>query len=344
MDFPDFEFDSMNETDIREEIIAPLLRHLGYRSGTDHDIIREQHLSYSRLQLGRQKATDPLLQGKADYICSAGKRVRWVIEAKSPSQSLDAEVERQAWTYAAHPEIRAVYFAVANGREFKLYDTMAGPDAPPAMECKYEDLPRVLAKIENTLAPASVLRDYPDRAVDDGVPLGPGLRSIARITGGQIKYTSITTNHPTMRSNSFRPLIEMVMSITDGHVQRTDDGRIQVSYWTLVPVQTNQRLNQQLGLDQMTMFSPHDTISIDPAAPTVFESSRRVVIPEGTETIDLNTWTSARVPFNIVCDVSTQAIGHLEGRRFTGAFAARMAFVAPAFAVDLIGRFEVNMA
>ena len=77
----------MGETDGREEIVAPLLRHLGYRSSTINDIVREQNLRYPNLQLGRRKPTDPLLRGKADYICIAGGLVKWVIEAKTPGQA-----------------------------------------------------------------------------------------------------------------------------------------------------------------------------------------------------------------------------------------------------------------
>ncbi len=120
MEFPAYDFKSMGETDVREEIIAPLLRHLGYRSGTANNVVREQHLTYSQLSLGRKKSSDPYLRGKADYICEAGGRVRWVIEAQAPGESLNSAIEEQAWSYAVHPEIRAVYFVVSNGHQFKL--------------------------------------------------------------------------------------------------------------------------------------------------------------------------------------------------------------------------------
>ncbi|MGA2403556.1 MAG: hypothetical protein ABSG91_17920 [Syntrophobacteraceae bacterium] len=38
--------DDLNEQDVREEIIAPLLRHLGYRSTTKYNLLREQLLRY----------------------------------------------------------------------------------------------------------------------------------------------------------------------------------------------------------------------------------------------------------------------------------------------------------
>lgn len=122
MKFLQYDFSGMNEADIREEIIAPLLRRLGYRSGTPDTVIREQPLSYSRSFLGRKKTSDPVLRGKADYICVARNQVKWVIEAKAPDAALDKDVEEQSWSYANHPEIRAVYFCVTNGKEFKISD------------------------------------------------------------------------------------------------------------------------------------------------------------------------------------------------------------------------------
>ncbi|MBU6475326.1 MAG: hypothetical protein KGQ70_05120, partial [Alphaproteobacteria bacterium] len=52
MDFPAFDFSTLSEADIREEIVAPLLKSLGYRSGTENNIIREQTLRYPHISLG----------------------------------------------------------------------------------------------------------------------------------------------------------------------------------------------------------------------------------------------------------------------------------------------------
>ena len=87
--FPPLPFDELNEADVREEILAPLLRALGYRSGTDANVIREQSLRYPRIFLGRKDAAkDPELRSKADYILEVKRLVRWVIEAKAPSAAI----------------------------------------------------------------------------------------------------------------------------------------------------------------------------------------------------------------------------------------------------------------
>ncbi len=48
--FPDLDFEVMNEAAVREEIVAPLMRVLGFRSGTANNIIRELKLVYPRIQ------------------------------------------------------------------------------------------------------------------------------------------------------------------------------------------------------------------------------------------------------------------------------------------------------
>ena len=98
----------LNEADVREEIIAPLIRELGYQSASAHNVFREQSLRYPRIYSGRKGAQkDFVLRGKADYIREAGGAVRWVIEAKAPACPINADDIEQAWTYANHPGVRA---------------------------------------------------------------------------------------------------------------------------------------------------------------------------------------------------------------------------------------------
>ena len=105
--FPLLPFERMNEADVREEVLAPIIRILGYRTGTEFNVIREQGLRYSKLYLGRKNPSkDPELRGKADYILEIRDRVRWVLEAKAPCVDIAANDIEQAWSYANHPLIR----------------------------------------------------------------------------------------------------------------------------------------------------------------------------------------------------------------------------------------------
>ena len=74
------DFDSMNETDVREIIVRPLLHRLGYQQGTSANIRTEVTLRYDKAFLGRKNSKkDPKLAGRADYICDAVSFGSWTI-------------------------------------------------------------------------------------------------------------------------------------------------------------------------------------------------------------------------------------------------------------------------
>ncbi len=336
MDFPNYDFQQLNETDIREEIIAPLLRYLGYRSGTEHNVIREQSLSYPKSFLGRKKNTDPILRGRADYICEAYRQVRWVIEAKSPDASLNQDAQEQSWTYANHPEIRAIYFCLTNGQEFKIYQTNRGPEEAPVFQCGYDELESSLITIENILSPDSLLRDYSNQEVDSGIPIGPGLRSIVRITTGSIVYNDNSMKLP--------HLIGLVMTITGGSVERGEDGKLEVYIETMVPFQSLQRLNEKLGLHSLRLTSESESVSCDPERPTIFASVTDHILPQGEMVLDLTTWRESPFPINMNVNTQTRAVGYLESNTFQGEFEGLLAYQEIGLQVSMTGEFNVHLA
>lgn len=336
MDFPQFDFATLNETDIREEIIAPLLRHLGYRSGTENNVIREQALAYPKSSLGRKKKADPILRGRADYICDVQGQIRWVIEAKAPDAVLDNDTAEQSWTYANHPEIRAVYFCLCNGAAFQIYQTNRGSDAEPIFECVYEDMEESLPIIGNIVSPSAILRDYPGYEVDTGVPIGPGLRSIVRITNGSITYDRNSLNLP--------PLTGLTMTIKDGSVERNEEGRLETYIETEVPFQSLQRLNEKLGLHSVKLLSESSTISKDPENPTTFLSTTSHILPQGEMALDLMTWREVSIPMNLTVQAQTSAVGVLEGNKFKGQFKAVLTYLEIGLQFWLKGSFQVHLA
>lgn len=309
-------FDAMNETDVREEVIAPLIKKLGYRTGTEHNVLRELSLVYTKVQLGRAKADDPPLRGKADYILEAGRKVRWVVEAKAPSAPLDATVEAQAWTYANHPEVRAVYFLVTNGRQFRLYATNRGPDSDPLLDFAYEEIPQRLPAIINTLGPAGILRDFPEIEIDYGEPLGPGLRSTVRVSSGRLKIHRMEP--------AIAPVDQLTTAIVDGFATRRPEGGILVTYRTELAVNTLQAMNEQIGLNVMELTSDDNTLSTDPMRPTAFRAAREIVVPKGTRTLDINTWKHDIAPTDLRMKVVFEARAYVIGQECIGSFESRM--------------------
>ncbi len=109
---PDFKEDS-----VREVIILPILRELGY---AQKDIVRSKTLEHPFLTIGSNKKRPIKLI--PDYALKVENSYAWVLDAKSPNNKVtDPENIEQVYCYAAHPEIRSTYFALCNGLEFVLY-------------------------------------------------------------------------------------------------------------------------------------------------------------------------------------------------------------------------------
>lgn len=309
------DFSQLNETDVREEILAPLIRELGYRSASEHNVLREQSLRYPRVFIGRkEERRDPILRGKADYILEAGRRVRWVVEAKAPSCALDIDEVEQAWTYANHPEVRAVYFVLCNGKRLSIYQTNGGPSVAAILSVTYQQLQESDTKevLSGLLSPQAVLRDHPLQFVDTNVPLAPGLRSIARIANGMIRYDRSTVAIPA--------LSELQVTIVSGAIERDESDRMIALLETRAPTRTVQALTEKLGLSVFEMTSSESKLSTNREVPTVFEYTASVTFPEGEELLDMTTWKTVRLPRNLPVRVKATATGCLDGSRFSGAF------------------------
>ena len=116
---PDFKEDS-----VREVIILPLLKALGY---TESNIIRSKTLQHPFLKIGSKKRPINLVP---DYVLKVENNFAWVLDAKSPLQNIqDGDNVEQVYSYATHPEIRSNYFALCNGVQFSLFKT-TGTSSP----------------------------------------------------------------------------------------------------------------------------------------------------------------------------------------------------------------------
>ena len=295
----------MGETDVREEILAPLVQILGYRTGTQFDVVREQSLRYPKIFLGRKNPTrDMPLRGKADYILEVTGHARWVLEAKAPGVDIDIDAIEQAWTYANHAEVRAVYFAICNGRELKVFATQSAPSTGAFLTVPYESLSEQLPQIQNILGPTAIQTDFPGQQYVTGHPLGPGLRAIARIASGTITYKKSSFPLPM--------LSQMQIAIVDGSLERDEDGFLLAYLRTQAPLRFFQELNERLGLESFEMKSLATQVSTDPDNPTVLVYSRTITFPEGSELLDTTTWEVVKTPAALPCNAKAQAVGYLK--------------------------------
>ena len=134
------------EDSVREVIILPLLKYLGY--GVDH-IVRSLTLQHPFLKTGSNKKTPIRLV--PDYVLRIENRYAWVLDAKGPRENLlDDDYIGQAYSYAVHPEIRSNYFALCNGIEFALYRTDGNNE--PILFFQLDEIDFYFDKLRNLLS------------------------------------------------------------------------------------------------------------------------------------------------------------------------------------------------
>lgn len=140
---PDFKEDS-----VREVIILPILKELGY---SQENIVRSKTLQHPFLKIGSKKRPINLIP---DYALKVENNFAWVLDAKVPDQKIinDDNVE-QVYSYATHPEIRSNYFSLCNGMEFSVFRT--NDTEKPVLFFQIDEIEHHWKDLELFLSPSS---------------------------------------------------------------------------------------------------------------------------------------------------------------------------------------------
>ncbi len=122
--FEDFDFAILNdpsfkEDAVREEIIAPIIKRLGYTPSGDNKVIRSKPIKHPFCYIGTIKRDINIIP---DYLLQVGDKNFFVIDAKAPSENIkDGKNVEQCYSYAIHSEIRTPYYALCNGRQISIF-------------------------------------------------------------------------------------------------------------------------------------------------------------------------------------------------------------------------------
>lgn len=286
-----------NEATVREEVLAPFLRQLGYKTGTDADIHREVNLVYPKIYLGTKSNKDPFIRGRADYIIEVKDHARWVLEAKASDHVIDNESAEQAYTYAIHGEVRAVYFVISNGKRLVVYNTSQPPSGSPVLDLFYDDF----ALANSVLGPDAIRQKFP-KTGPIGSPLAPGLGSIAKVISGKIRYQKLDFDHPL--------ITETQVSIVDGNIERGSDLKLVATIVVQGPFSSIHDLVHKLGLDHLTYTSEDKEISSDRDNPTVFRYQGAHTLPKGERLFDPKSQTYVTLENGINCNVVSVVKAH----------------------------------
>ena len=137
------------EDSVREVIILPLLKYLGYG---EENIVRSLSLHHPFLKIGSNKKYP--IQLVPDYVLRIENRYAWVLDAKGPRENLlDEDYVGQVYSYAVHPEIRSNYFALCNGIDLSIYRTDGNNE--PILFFQLDEIDFYIDKLKMLLSPNS---------------------------------------------------------------------------------------------------------------------------------------------------------------------------------------------
>lgn len=118
-DFKILENPEFKEDAVREELVLPLIKALGYQVSGDSRIIRSKSLTHPYVAIGSKQRKISIIP---DYVFLSEGKPYWVLDAKSPVEDITKSKHvEQAYSYAIHPEVRAELFALCNGHDFALF-------------------------------------------------------------------------------------------------------------------------------------------------------------------------------------------------------------------------------
>jgi len=122
--FKDFDFQLLNsgefkEDAVREELINPILKQLGYKAYGHNRIVYSKTLSHPFVKIGSQRRQINIVP---DYLFEINGKYSWVLDAKAPNENIiSGENIEQVYSYSIHPDIQTDIFALCNGKEFAAY-------------------------------------------------------------------------------------------------------------------------------------------------------------------------------------------------------------------------------
>lgn len=151
-----FDFDILKnpefkEDSVREEIVLPIIKALGYTLNKPNQIIRSRNLLHPYVSIGSKQKPIYIIP---DYLFEVNEKPAWILDAKSPTEPiLKSKHVEQAYSYAIHSEVRVSLFALCNGNEFVLYSI---DKIEPILHFPIKALPLYWENLKNILTPENI--------------------------------------------------------------------------------------------------------------------------------------------------------------------------------------------
>ncbi len=144
--------EEIKEDTIREEIVTPILKALGYSTFTENKIIRSKKLEHPYIQFGTSPKKIYIFP---DYIVQVKNKNAFIIDAKSPKENiLIGKNPEQAYSYAIHREVRVSKYILCNGIDIVVFDI---DQLKPILEMKICELEEKWDNLYKILSPIAFL-------------------------------------------------------------------------------------------------------------------------------------------------------------------------------------------
>lgn len=191
--------EDFKEDSVREEIITPILKRLGYRVEGDAKIVRSKSLKHPFVRVGTRQHEVTTVP---DYILYFKGKPVLVLDAKNPTEDVLSKLHiQQAYSYAVHPEIRCQHFALCNGLRLVVFNQES---EHPLLDIEFDEFVARWSEIESLLKSENLN----DPVLQNFVPNAGlmydrlGLTGISHWIGARPGYFSkITDSEITLTSN-----------------------------------------------------------------------------------------------------------------------------------------------
>lgn len=165
--FENFDFKVLNDPEfkedaVREEIITPLLKELGYKASGKNKIIRSKSLTHPFVYIGSKKRKVNIIP---DYLLEIDNEYKLILDAKAPNENiLKGKNTEQAFCYSIHPDVRVKFYALCNGRELTVFDVSK---IDPILHIEIPNINEEWEEVRKAISPIGltkphVLSFYPD--------------------------------------------------------------------------------------------------------------------------------------------------------------------------------------
>lgn len=158
--FKDFDFNLLDDPEfkedaVREEIIFPLLKAIGYTASGENKIIRSKALKHPFYYFGTTKYNVNIIP---DYSFKIGDEIKWILDAKRPTENIDeGKNVFQAYSYAMHPEVQSDIYALCNGHKITVFNIK---EHTPILSFKLKNLKENWNFLMDVLSPELVLKPH----------------------------------------------------------------------------------------------------------------------------------------------------------------------------------------